>query len=86
MKAAQLQMQNNKESEIEVKLDKIANLLELLVEMQGKEVFYPPESKIKKSFLKECTEILKGIKNGKIKTRGRSRAVRFLGPFRLPFC
>ena len=69
MKASQIQMQKNKEDEIEVKLDKIANLLELLIEMQGKETYYPPESKIKKSFLKECREILKGIKSGKIKTR-----------------
>ncbi len=63
-----IQVQKYRENTIEAKLDKIANLLELLVKMQSEESSYPPESKIKESFLKECREILKEIKGGKIKT------------------
>ncbi len=72
-----IQIQKNKETVIEAKLDKIANLLELLVEIQSEEFYYPPESRIKKHFLRECREILKGIKNGRIKTHTYSSMAEF---------
>ncbi len=62
-----MQMQKIRNQTIESKLDKIADLLELLVKMQEEEA-YPSESKMKKGFINECRKILQGIKSGKIKT------------------
>lgn len=61
-----IQLQKRKSIGIDEKLDKIANLLELLVKMQEEES-YPPESKMKKSFIRECQKILKEMKSGKTK-------------------
>ncbi len=61
------QLQKQKESSINAKLDKIADLLEVLVKMKGEE-FYPSESKMRKSFIKECQKILKELKSSKSRT------------------
>lgn len=63
----ELQLQKKREAKMEEKLDKIASLLEVLVKMQEEEI-YPPESKMKRSFIRECQRILKEIKLGSAKT------------------
>jgi hypothetical protein len=66
MKAEQLQKQ--REISMGDKLDRIADLLEALIKMQEPEV-YPPESRMRKDFIRECQRILKEIKSGKVRTR-----------------
>jgi|GEM_PF-3332875 hypothetical protein len=72
----EIQLQKQKIMDIDSKLGKIADLLEVLVKMQEEES-YPPESKMKKSFIAECQKILKGIRSGKIKTHAYDSMAEF---------
>ncbi len=63
----EVQIQKREINSIESKLSKIADLLEMLVQIQTEEA-YPDESKMKKSFIKKCEAIISEIKSGKMKT------------------
>ena len=63
MKPDGKQMQQQ-EKRIEEKLDKITSLLETLVQIQED---YPPESKMKKTFLKRAEKLLTELKGGRLK-------------------
>ncbi len=52
------------ERRIEEKLDKITSLLETLVQIQED---YPPESKMKKTFLKRAEKLLAELRDGRLK-------------------
>ncbi len=67
MKAAQVQLQKRQAVNVDQKLDKIANLLEILVQMQETS-YYPPENKMKRAFISKCKSILKEIRSGRMKT------------------
>ena len=67
MKATrEVQLERGRSAEITAKLDKIADLLELLVQMQGED-YYPLESEMKKSFIRRAEKLLGQLKAGKLK-------------------
>ncbi len=68
MKAETAQVQKHKDRRIEEKLDKIADLLETLVSLQEEES-YPPESKIRRSFLKRAARLSAELRDGRLKMR-----------------
>lgn len=60
--ATQVQRQNVR---IEEKLDKIAELLQTLIQIQEEE--YPPESKMRRDFIRRAERLLAQLKAGKLK-------------------
>ncbi|VVB77198.1 Uncharacterised protein [uncultured archaeon] len=66
MKTSTIQIQKQSESRLDKKLDKITSLLEMLVQIQVEEE-YPPESKMKRSFIRRAEKLLAELKSGKLK-------------------